>query len=235
MTLKTPARPPGRDRPTVFSMLCEAAAFVDSLVAPDVTAVSGPRGDGHAVLFLPAVIRGDGQTARVRKLVADNGYTAFGWGLGVNLGPTRRLLAGTRDRLATIAAGHGPVSLVGYSMGGLFARWLAQRTPDDVRQVITVCAPFNDPLHSTWFPLESVVGLWPGTDLRTLADEVGKPLPVPNTAIYCRTDGIADWRCCIDNEAPEDNIEVTGYHTTMADNAQVRRILLQRLARPPHR
>lgn len=232
MTMKTPDGPPGRHRPTVSGMLREAAAFLGSLAQPDVTAVAGPRGDGHAVLFLPAVIRADGQTARVRKFVAANGYAAFGWALGVNLGPTPRLLTGARDRLAAIAAGHGPVSLVGYSMGGLLARWLAQRRPEDVRQVVTVCAPFNDPLHSTWFSPASILGLWPGADLRGLAEEVGKPLPVPNTAVYCRSDGIVDWRCCIDNEAPEDNFEVTGYHTTMADNAQVRRILLERLARP---
>ncbi len=233
MTPQANDRPPSRHRPTLASMFREAAAFLLSLAKPDITAVPGPRGDGHAVLFIPAVMRADGQTARVRKFVAASGYTAFGWELGVNLGPVPRLLAGARNRLASLAAAHGPVSLVGYSMGGLFARWLALHKPERVRQVITVCAPFNDPLHSTWFPLESLLGIWPGADLRALAEEVAKPLSVPNTAVYCRSDGIVDWRCCTDESAPEDNIEVTGHHTTMADNAQVRRVLLGRLARAP--
>lgn len=216
-------------------MVREAAAFIRSFMEPEADAVPGPRGDGHAVLFLPAVMRGDGQTRAVRRFLAARGYAGFGWELGINLGPVPRLLSGAAARLLALAATHGPVSLVGYSMGGLFARWLARQFPQRVRQAITVCAPFNGPLHSTWFPLEGILRFWPGADLAALAAEIGKPLAVPGTFIYCRTDGIVDWRCCIDKSAPEDNLEVTGHHTTMAANAQVRRILLERLARPPRR
>ena len=234
MTPRASGHTPAPDLPTPASMFREAAAFVRSAFEPEPTVIPGPRGDGHAVLFFPAVMRGDGQTAGVRNFLAANGYRAFGWDLGVNLGPVPWLLSGATARLAGLAADHGPVSLVGYSMGGLFARWLARRMPQYVRQVITVCAPFNDALHSTWFPLEAVSRFWPGPDLSVLAAEVAKPLAVPGTFIYCRSDGIVDWRCCLDEQAATgDNIEVTGHHTTMAGNPEVRRILLDRLAPRP--
>ena len=220
-----------RGRPTIASMLGESAAFLRSLVESDRTDIPGPRGDGHAVLFLPATGRSDAQTVRVRAFLAARGYAPFGWGLGLNYGPTPRLMSGAMDRLTSLAAAHGPVSLVGYSLGGLFARWLAQRAPALVRQTITVCAPFRNALQSTWFPLGSMRALWPGVDLRALAAEVEKPLPVPNTSIYSPMDGIVDWRCCVDAAAPEDNFEVSGPHTTMAGNPEARRILLERLAR----
>ena len=215
-------------------MLMESIAFLRSIpdrgiVAPDPKI---PRGDGHAVLVLPSICRGDGQTAPLRAFLAAIGYRPFGWELGVNLGPTARLLGGAMERLARLAAAHGPVSLVGFSMGGLFARWLALRAPQSVRQVITVCSPFRDPAGSVAFALEPALDLWPAIDLRALAAEVGRPLSVPGTFLYCRSDGIVAWSHCVDPAAaPGDNIEVTGHHTTMAKNREVMRILARRLAR----
>lgn len=225
-----------RRRPSLASMVVEAAAFLRSFLDrgfdPPVATV--PRGDGHAVLVLPSILRGDGQTARVRAFLAAIGYTPFGWGLGVNLGPTAPLLAGAMARLSAIAAMHGRVSVIGYSMGGLFARWLALRAPQHVRQVITVCSPFHDPAQSVLIPLQPFLALWPGVDLRSLAKKIERPLAVPGTFLYCRSDGIVAWRHCIDEHAgPQDNIEVTGHHTTMALNPQVMRILADRLARAP--
>jgi len=222
-------------RPSLLSMALESAAFLCSLAqrgfgrpGPEV-----PRGDGHAVLVLPSILRSDGETAPARAYLAALGYRPFGWELGVNFGPTARLLAGARDRLDRLAAAHGRVSLVGYSMGGLFARWLALHAPQSVRQVITVCSPFRDPAGSLAFPLEPLFRFWPGVDLRALANEVERPLAVPGTFLYCRTDGIVAWRHCIDADAaPEDNIEVTGHHATMPANRQVMRIVAERLARP---
>jgi len=215
-------------------MIVEAAAFMQSFAERDAEPpiASVPRGDGHAVLVLPSVIRDDAQTAHVRDFLAAIGYTPFGWELGVNLGPTAPLLAGAMSRLKGISAKHGRVSLVGYSMGGLFARWLAIRAPKHVRQLVTVCSPFRDPARSVFVPLEPFLALWPGVDLRSLAKEIEGPLAVPGTFLYCRSDGIVAWEHCIDDAAPQDNIEVTGHHTTMAGNPQVMRIIAERLARP---
>jgi hypothetical protein len=68
------------------------------------------------------LLRGDGYTQHVRDLLNALGYTSCGWQLGINVGPTRRLLDGSAERLIEISDRHGPASIVGFSMGGLFAR-----------------------------------------------------------------------------------------------------------------
>jgi pimeloyl-ACP methyl ester carboxylesterase len=192
-----------------------------------------PRGDGHAVLVLPASLRSDRQTVHLRTFLGELGYTPCGWGLGVNLGPTARVIDGIGARLAQLASLHGAVSLVGFSMGGLFARLLACRHPQQVRQVITVCSPIVAPARSVGIPLEPFLGLWPGVDLRALSAEIAAPLTVASTCIYSRDDGIVRWEHCRDPWTPEcDNLEVRGCHVTMPHNRQVLDVLVARLARP---
>ena len=199
---------------------------LDALIA------EAPPGDGHAVLVVPGSLRGDSQTAALREFLIAIGYRPYGWDLGINLGPTASLMAGAAKRLETLSERHGRVSLVGFSMGGLFARWLGLHAPERVRQVVTVCSPFRAPASSIWLPLDPFLGLWPGVDLRALSQTIGEPLRVPGTFIFSRTDGIVNWQNCRDAFArDEDNIEVDGPHVTMAQNPAVMRILSQRLPR----
>jgi alpha/beta hydrolase fold len=189
------------------------------------------RGDGHPVLVLPASFRSDRQTAKLRAFLAGLGYGAHGWELGVNLGPIASIIRRAAERVADLFARHGTVSLVGFSMGGLFARLLAIRYPARVRQVITVCSPVHGPEHSVWIPLDPLLGLWPGADLRALLVELDVPPVVPSTCIYSRDDGIVRWTHCRDARiSPQDNIEVRGCHMTMPHNPEVWRILATRLA-----
>jgi len=118
-------------------------------------------------------------------------------------------------------------------MGGLFARLLAHRHPERVRQVITVCSPIDRPTESLRILLEPFLDRWRAADLRALAAEIALPLRVPATAIYSREDGIVAWRHCRDpHGAAADNIEVRGAHTRMSRNPQTLRIIAERLARP---
>ena len=87
----------------------------------DQFAAVAPKGDGHTVLVLPGFRRDDRYTARVRLFLTSIGYSAHGWNLGVNIGPTKRLLDGAAERLVELSNECGAVSLVGFSMGGLFA------------------------------------------------------------------------------------------------------------------
>ena len=158
------------------------------------------------------------------------GYSVHGWNLGVNIGPTRRLLDGATDRLIDLSDEHGPVSIIGFSMGGLFARWLALRMPDRVRQVITVCSPIHEPARNFWLPLHPFLGLWPGVDLHKLMDEVAQPLSVGGTFMFSRDDGLVNYTACWDASVPpEDNIEISGPHVLIARNPQVMSILAERL------
>jgi hypothetical protein len=222
-------------RPPIRRTAIEFAALIwpTPLLPVDALTVRAPIGDGHAVLVLPGSLRGDPYTKSVRRFLTAIGYTAHGWNLGVNIGPTQRLLDGAADRLIGLHNQYGPVSLVGFSMGGLFARWLSLRMPARVRQVITVGSPIQAPARNFFLPLEPVLGLWPGVDLPKLADEIAQPLPVPGTFLFTRDDGLVNFAACRDIAAPtEDNIEFSGTHVLMACNPEVMTIVAQRLARP---
>ena len=96
-----------------------------------------PRGDGHPVLVLPGLMAGDFSTAPLRRFLRELCYDARGWKLGMNRGPDGRLSRAMEERLGHLAERHGrKVSLVGWSLGGIYARELARSHPDQVRGVI---------------------------------------------------------------------------------------------------
>ena len=222
-------------RPALALTYAEFAAFtrnrrpasddIDALVA------SAPCGDGSAVLVLPTSLRNDGQTELLRSVLGRLGYRAFGWELGVNLGPTRALLDGSHARLRALAAEHGRVALVGFSMGGLFARWLANGDASLVRQVLTAGSPARAPARSAFVPESLLAKAWPGRDLADLAARTERALEVPGTYIYSRRDGVVAWESCLEPAAPEDNFEVDCHHVDMPFDLEVFRIVAVRLAR----
>lgn len=194
-----------------------------------------PRGDGHAVLVLPGFGGGDLSTQPLRRVLKRLGYAAHGWGLGRNLGATRTLRGALDARVAELHRGHGPVSLVGWSLGGIYARELARAAPQRVRRVITLGSPFNhhprannaDRLYR-WLNGGGEAIDWDAFERRRV------PPPVPCTAVYTRSDGIVHWRCALEDTAPNtENVEVRGSHTGLGFNVQVVRVIAERLARPP--
>ena len=103
-----------------------------------------PKGDGHPVLVLPGFMASDSSTSPLRKLLADLGYATFGWGLGRNVRIDQRRLREMEQLLLQIYQETGrKVSLVGWSLGGVFARELAKLQPDAVRQVISLGSPIH--------------------------------------------------------------------------------------------
>jgi pimeloyl-ACP methyl ester carboxylesterase len=101
-----------------------------------------PRGDGHAVLVLPGLGGSDASTAPLRWFIGRLGYRSYGWGLGTNRGFGRHVTDGL-DELVAANHEHGPVSLVGWSLGGVHAIELARRRPDAVRSVVTLGSPLH--------------------------------------------------------------------------------------------
>jgi pimeloyl-ACP methyl ester carboxylesterase len=173
---------------------------------------SCPSGDGGAVLVLPGILRGDRQTALFRDHLRMLGYTAHGWELGLNLGPRKVTLEALSRRVRDLAAAHGPVRIVGFSMGGLLARWIAQTRPAAVRQVISVVSPFGAPIDSAWLPLRPFLSAWSDVDIWGLAVVVGQTPRVPWAAIYSSRDGVVAWQACLDPAAPERCFEVPVRH-----------------------
>ncbi len=193
-----------------------------------------PHGDGHPVLVMPAFLKGDGATAYLRQWLAHLGYAPYPWELGVNIGPTDKILHGSVARLRALQARHGrTVSLIGHSLGGVLAREAAKRAPEAARQVITLCSPFQPPVASTVELLVRFFGPWHSADVPALWDQVATPPPVPSTAIYTRDDGIVSWQSCLERPgAQRENIEIAGCHTTMASNTRALVVIADRLALP---
>src|SRR5690348_5320223 len=98
--------------------------------------MSAPRGDGHGVLVLPGLLASDVSTAVLRRFLRRLGYDAAGWDLGRNRGPTDQVVEELPKVLSALAKRTGrPVSLIGWSLGGIYARELARRDPAQVRLV----------------------------------------------------------------------------------------------------
>jgi pimeloyl-ACP methyl ester carboxylesterase len=193
-----------------------------------------PTGDGHPVLVLPGLAASDVSTQPLRGFLDDRGYPTHGWKLGTNFGPRPGLKAQLQEGLAQLHARHGrKVSLVGWSLGGIFAREMARRAPDQVRNVITLGSPFaGEPRASNAWRLYEMVSErsaddWPDREsMRT-------PPPVPSTAIFSRSDGIVAWQGCLEREGPtSESIEVDGSHCGLGHNPAVLYAIADRLAQP---
>ena len=194
-----------------------------------------PRGDGHPVLVLPGFLAGDFSTAPLRRFLRDLCYDARGWKLGVNRGPTPALRAGLEARLAYLADRHGrKVSLVGWSLGGIFARELARAHPERVRLVVTLGTPFRDisATHAARFVPIRPNGR-PLHEAHALRASLRRPLPVPSTSVYSRSDGICHWQGCLEEEGPQrENVEVSCSHTGMGFHPEALAVIADRLAQP---
>lgn len=196
---------------------------------------SAPRGDGHPVLVLPGLLAGDFSTAPLRRFLRQLCYDARGWKLGINRGPNDGLRIALAERLSHLRARHQrPVSLVGWSLGGIYARELARARPEDVRCVITLGTPFRD-ISATH--AARLVPIRPGGrplhEAHALRAALRQPLPVPTTSIYSRSDGIVAWQSCLEDEGPQrENVEVDCSHTGMGFHPTVLAVVADRLAQP---
>jgi pimeloyl-ACP methyl ester carboxylesterase len=196
------------------------------------------RGDRQPVLVLPGFTGGDASTAPLRWFLRSQGFFTHGWHLGRNLGPTARTIDGIHERLTELYERHGrPVTIVGWSLGGIYARELARRHPEMVRQVITLGSPFRARLGD----LSAASGLWDRLsptfidEFRWLlaAEEDKSPLTVPATAIYSRGDGIVAWPLCIERQTDRsESIEVRGSHCGLGVNPAALTVIVDRLSQP---
>jgi pimeloyl-ACP methyl ester carboxylesterase len=196
-----------------------------------------PRGDGHRVLVLPGLAANDLTTLPMRAFLRDRGYHALPWEQGLNLGPRPGVLEALRDRVRALhAIDQARVSLVGWSLGGVYARELAKELPDVVRCVITLGSPFAGPPQATnaWWLFERVSG-HPEPDAQMQAALRTAP-PVPTTSIYSRTDGIVAWQCSLNPPGPlAENIELHASHIGLGLNPLAMVAIADRLAQDPDR
>jgi pimeloyl-ACP methyl ester carboxylesterase len=194
-----------------------------------------PRGEPHPVVVLPGWLASDVSTRTLRRWLGRLGYPAVGWDLGRNQGPRPEVLDGVRDLVRRLADEHGgPVSIVGQSLGGIFARRLAERSPRLVRQVVSLGSPFAAVATR---PRRAATGAGAYREYRRLRAEQdvrpAPPLPVPSTSVYSRWDGVVDWRTCLQQEGPtSENVAVHAGHLGMGVDPAVLWVVADRLAQP---
>jgi pimeloyl-ACP methyl ester carboxylesterase len=172
--------------------------------------------------------------APMRRYLRELGYDAYAWKMGRNIGGVSRMRSALRDRLAEIHASTGrKVSVVGWSLGGVYARDLALQAPDQVRCVVTLGSPFANDVTATNARrlYEALSGEVVG-DNPELREAIAGDLPVPATSIYSRTDGIVNWRTCLLRPSDiAENIEVhLASHAGLGVNAAALWAVADRLA-----
>jgi len=193
-----------------------------------------PAGDGHPVMVFPGLAAGDTTTIVLRRFLADRGYDTYAWEQGLNFGPRPGVLEACVARIEQIHESTSrKVSLVGWSLGGVYAREIAKMLPDKVRVVVTLGSPFTGHPKATnaWRVYQLVSGE-KGIDAARFAALKQRP-PVPTTSIFSRTDGVVAWQCSMEQEtADSENIEVHASHVGMGANPTALFAVADRLAQP---
>ena len=197
---------------------------------------AAPIGDGHPVIVYPGLAGGSMSTSPLRRYLKQCNFTVHDWEGGVNTGPAGLFddwLGNLVERVRALHALHGRrVSLVGWSLGGVYAREIAKLSPDHVRQVVTLGTPFGSIGGGNH---AGTVYKLLNRDKSQLTPELETRLrecpPVPTTSIYSKSDGIVSWRGCIEKKSHRsESVEVSASHLGMGTHPEVLRILVNRLA-----
>jgi pimeloyl-ACP methyl ester carboxylesterase len=198
--------------------------------------MQAPKGDGHPVLALPGFLASDLSMAPMRRYLKELGYDTYAWNMGRNFGGVASKRAGLRDLLTNIHETTGrKVSIVGWSLGGVYARDLALQLPHMVRSIITLGSPFANDIRATnatkLYEALSGEGV---DDIPEVREAIAGDMPVPATSIYSRTDGIVNWHTSLQRpSATAENIEVyLASHIGIGVNPAALWAVADRLAQP---
>ncbi|WP_114520426.1 alpha/beta hydrolase [Altererythrobacter sp. ZODW24] len=236
MTAPVPARPPSR----LLALTEPGRAFAEMAafyaLRPAMRAL--PKGDGHGVLVLPGFMASDGSTRPMRSLLTDLGYDVAGWNLGRNVRVDNariEAMMGCVDELTDNTG--GKISIVGWSLGGVFARELAKMAPEKVRQVISLGSPISDDRNHTNARrlFEFLNGKEPEPMKEGNFEGLHKSPLVPTTSILTKADGVVGWRGSVQHHdakhnAQTENIEVIASHLGLGVNPTVMMAVADRLA-----
>jgi len=233
--VNTPTKPPSRL--TALSELLRAGFEASTLpLSLPLLMLNAPKGDGHRVLVIPGFLAGDRSTAVLRQFIDGLGYEALPWDLGRNNGGQAQHEQLIRHFEELLEESDEPISIVGQSLGGIYARELARLYPDPVRMVMTLGSPFGafDKTNSHPFLMrlfKSMSGVTPeeAREQRLTTDPKIAP-PVPCTAIYSKSDGIVPWQSCIEYlDTTTENVEVFSSHIGMGFHPHVLHVVADRL------
>ncbi len=188
------------------------------------------------MIVYPGFLGSDLSTAPMRRLLRWLGHDAQGWHQGRNLSASDAVLDEALSRIRALHSQHGrKISLVGWSLGGLYARELAKRAPEAVRCVVTLGSPFAGPTTTTATPVRNLYERLNAQrpTARISRDDLREPPPVPTTSIYSRTDGIVAWPSSVEVAGERsESIELVASHAGLGVNPLALYALADRLAQP---
>ncbi|MBC7649416.1 MAG: alpha/beta hydrolase [Vitreoscilla sp.] len=223
--------------PSAWLMALELRAFWEfgALLPAWPVLNKAPKGDGHAVMVFPGLSANDVSTVPLRYYLQSLNYKPWGWEQGFNFGPRAGVIDQAKSNLERTFASTGrKVSLIGWSLGGVYARELAKDMPHMVRSVITLGTPFAGSYKATnaW----RVYQLASGRNIERESENYNLPVapPVPTSSIYTKTDGVVAWQASI--QAPSEtnlhteNIEVIASHIGLGLNPSAWWAVADRLA-----
>lgn len=190
-------------------------------------------GRGQPVLLIPGFMAGDDSLGLMTRWLRRTGHHTAKAGIRLNVGCSGRGVEPLERRLEALVKRQGRrAAIIGQSRGGSFAKVLAQARPDLVAGIVTLGSPTVEPLKVhpvVRGGVEAVARLGalgaPGLFTRSCLDGDccsdfwdlhDRPLPrgIGFTAIYSRSDGIVDWRSCLDKDAK--HVEIRSSHIGMA-------------------
>jgi pimeloyl-ACP methyl ester carboxylesterase len=200
-----------------------------------------PKGDGGPVVIFPGLAFGDFYTSLLRDFLNDIGYASYGWGRGINTGPADgdldALLGELLEDVTRIHREHKrPVRLVGWSLGGIYARELAKMAPKLVHQVVTLGTPFSGTSDATnCAKLFELLSRSKVNHDPLIAQRVAEPPPVRTISVYSKTDGVVAWQASQNPKRRNlENVELSEVsHLGMVTNPAVLRTLATKFSEAP--
>ena len=226
-------------KPSKLLFLSEWRAIYDAAGMLPMFAINKylPRGDDHPVLVFPGFLASSRTTRPLRQFIQNLGYRGHRWKLGYNMGYSMRLHYGMRDRVTELVNRYdSKISLVGWSLGGVYARELAREMPDIVRHVVTMGSPFRG--HPDSSNIGKIFNLFSETPYdqipRDFLQHMAEPPPVPTTALYTRGDGVVAWQSTVEvsDRYDVENVHVGGAHMGLGFNPRVLYAIADRIAQP---
>ncbi|GAA6136865.1 alpha/beta hydrolase [Arenicella sp. 4NH20-0111] len=195
-----------------------------------------PKVDGIPVLVIPGLGADDLSTIVLRGYLNWLGYSSFGWGLGRNVGNLQESISNASVVLEQKyeLGGLQPISIVGWSLGGVIARELARNKPQLIKQIITLGSPVvGGPKYTTFGRFYRASQVQLNSIEAKVEQREKRPISVPLTAIYSRSDGVVGWQASIDSvNSQTEHLEVNATHLGLGISAEVFKILAQQLSRP---
>ena len=230
-------RPPRPDAaPNALMLALEARAIGAPLLALAAGPIlsRAPRGDGHPVIVIPPFGAADQFTSGLRRFIGSRGYDVQEWGRSEILG-LHRLVAVAIKRVDEVVDTSGQrVSLVGHSLGGVYAREVARNIPEKIRCVVTLGSPSQDlKANYVWPMFEVATGTKVGSIPQEFVETMRTAPPVPLTSIYSRSDAVVAWKSVVDRSPGQvENVEVPGSHIGLPYNPWALYVVADRLAQP---